>query len=295
MHKRMLLVTMLVLKRVFYRIIIICGIIGFSSFNVKAQIGWEAGLWVGAAHYFGDLNTNYNLEKPGEAFGLMARYNFNNRVALKFAGNYGVISADDADSKNPFEIDRNLSFRSPVMEVSSQVEFNFLPFTHGSKDEYFSPYFLLGASVFQFNPQTYYNSRWVDLRPLGTEGQFKGKEYYTVSSAFLFGVGLKYDLSERWSMQFELSGRTTFTDYLDDVSSVYPDRRNLFLERGQFGSMAVALSDRSLTSASLPTQDIGKKGFMRGNADNKDAYAFLEVGFLYFFGNLRCPDISRRK
>jgi hypothetical protein len=166
---------------------------------------------------------------------------------------------------------------------------------NGSKDEYFSPYFLLGASVFQFNPQTYYNSRWVDLRPLGTEGQFKGKEYYTVSSAFLFGVGLKYDLSERWSMQFELSGRTTFTDYLDDVSSVYPDRRNLFLERGQFGSMAVALSDRSLTSASLPTQDIGKKGFMRGNVDNKDAYAFLEVGFLYFFGNLRCPDISRRK
>lgn len=287
--------TMLVLKRGFYCFILIGNIIVFSGLKSWAQIGWEAGLWLGAGHYFGDLNTKYNLEKPGEAFGLMARYNFNSRVALKFAGNYGVISASDAISNNPFEIDRNLSFRSPVLEVSSQLEFNFLPFTHGSKDEFFSPYFLLGASVFQFNPQAYYNNKWVDLRPLGTEGQFRGKEYYTISSAFLFGVGLKYDLSERWSMQLELSGRAAFTDYLDDVSTVYPDRRNLFLERGQFGSLAIALSDRSLSSASLPTQDIGKKGFMRGNADNKDSFAFLEVGFLYFFGNLRCPDISRRK
>lgn len=285
--------TMLVLKKSFIRFIFACCIIIFSKVNAWSQVGWEAGLWVGAAHYFGDLNTKYNLEKPGEAFGLMARYNFNNRIALKLAANYAVVSASDAISNNPFELERNLSFRSPITEVSSQLEFNFLPFTHGSKDEYFSPYFLLGASVFQFNPQTYYLNKWVDLRPLGTEGQFKGKEYYTLSAAFLFGVGMKYDLSERWSMQIELSGRTTFTDYLDDVSTVYPDRRRLFLERGNVGSLAVAMSDRSLSAATDP--GIIKTGFMRGNADNKDAFAFLEVGFLYFFGNLRCPDISRRK
>lgn len=293
MHKCILLTIMFVFKRGFYRYILIVGIIGFSGFKSCAQTGWEAGLWIGAGHYFGDLNTRYNLEKPGEAFGLMARYNFNDRVALKFAGNYGVISASDVYSKNPFEIDRNLSFRSPVMEVSAQGEFNFLPFTHGSKDAFFSPYFLLGASVFQFNPQTYYLNKWVDLRPLGTEGQFKGKEYYTVSSAFLFGVGLKYDLSERWSMQLELSGRNTFTDYLDDVSTVYPNKRNLFLERGNVGSLAVALSDRSLSTAA-GSNSSDKSGFMRGNADNRDAFVFMEVGFLYFFGNLRCPDISRR-
>jgi hypothetical protein len=54
------------------------------------------------------------------------------------------------------------------------------------------------------------------------------------------------------------------------------------------------MSDRSLSSAASSTS-LNKTGFMRGNADNKDAFAFLEVGFLYFFGNLRCPDISRRK
>ena len=37
-------------------------------------MGWEAGLWVGAAHYFGDLNTKYNLEKMG----FQAFYNDNN-------------------------------------------------------------------------------------------------------------------------------------------------------------------------------------------------------------------------
>lgn len=106
------LTVMFVFKRGFYRYILIVGIIGFSGFKSCAQTGWEAGLWIGAGHYFGDLNTRYNLEKPGEAFGLMARYNFNNRVALKIAGNYGVISASDAYSKNPFEIDRNLSLLS---------------------------------------------------------------------------------------------------------------------------------------------------------------------------------------
>lgn len=261
----------------------------------RAQVGWEAGIWLGTAHYFGDLNTKYNLEKPGEAMGLMARYHFNNRIALKFGGNYGVVSASDARSSNPFEIDRNLSFRSPVLEASAQLEFNFLPFTHGSKDESFSPYFLLGFSIFQFNPQTFYQNNWVNLRPLGTEGQFRGKEYYTISPAFLFGVGLKYDLSERWSIQMELSGRTAFTDYLDDVSGVYPNKRNLFLERGNLGSLAVALSDRSLSSAALATPNSsGKVGFMRGNASNNDAFAFFQAGFLYFFGNLRCPEISRR-
>ena len=145
MHKCMLLITMLFIKRRFYCFVLICSIIGFSGIKSWSQIGWEAGLWLGAGHYFGDLNTKYNLEKPGEAFGLIARYNFNNRVALKFAGNCGIISASDANSNNPFEIDRNLSFRSPILEVSSQLEFNFLPFTHGSKDEFFSPYFLLGA------------------------------------------------------------------------------------------------------------------------------------------------------
>ena len=92
--------TMLVLKK---RFIFACCIILFSKVNAWSQVGWEAGLWVGAAHYFGDLNTKYNLEKPGEAFGLMARYNFNNRVALKFAANYAVVSASDAISNNPFE------------------------------------------------------------------------------------------------------------------------------------------------------------------------------------------------
>jgi len=225
----------------------------------------------------------------------MFRYNTNNRIALKLGGNYGMVSASDANSTNPFELDRNLSFRSPLLEFSGQLEFNFLPFSHGSRDERFSPYFLLGASVVQFNPQTFHNGRWIDLRPLGTEGQLRGKEYYTLTPAFLFGVGLKVDLVERWSLQLEWSARNTFTDYLDDVSTVYPNRRNLIRERGASGSLAAVLSDRSLSSANVASGGVSKQGTLRGNPRTQDAFTFLQAGILYFFGNLKCPDISRRK
>ena len=36
-------------------------------------------------------------------------------------------------------------------------------------------------------------------------------------------MGLKYDLNYEWSLNVELSVRQPGTDYLDDVSTVYPD------------------------------------------------------------------------
>jgi len=52
---------MLVLKRGFYCFILIGNIIVFSGLKSWAQIGWEAGLWLGAGHYFGDLIPNITL------------------------------------------------------------------------------------------------------------------------------------------------------------------------------------------------------------------------------------------
>ena len=53
------------------------------STNLDAQKGWEAGAWLGAAHYFGDLNTDNEINDLGFAGGAFGRYNFNNRLALK--------------------------------------------------------------------------------------------------------------------------------------------------------------------------------------------------------------------
>ncbi|MCB9082638.1 MAG: hypothetical protein H6555_13115 [Lewinellaceae bacterium] len=262
-----------------------------GSCPLWGQRGWELGGWLGASHYFGDLNTSYSLRSPHLAGGVVARFNFNNRVCVKFSGNYGEVSADDALSNNVYERARNLSFRSSIIDGAAQIEFNFLPYTHGSRDEYFTPYLFGGFSAFAFNPQAQYQGEWVDLRPLGTEGQFRGEEYYTVSGTFVYGIGLKFDVTPRWSVNLEFSARNAFTDHLDDVSTVYADSRDLLRQRGP---IAVALADRSLDVPGVDNSQLGRPGSQRGNANNKDHFAFLQAGMVYYFGSLRCPTISRK-
>ena len=260
---------------------------------LQAQRGWEAGVFGGAAFYFGDLNTNFSLSLPNVSVGAMARYNFNERVCFRLGLTTGQVEGDDALSTNIYERARNLSFRSPVTDGSALLEFNFLPYIHGSRDYFFTPYLFGGFSVFSFKPEALYEGNWVELRPLGTEGQFKGEEYYTVQTALAYGGGIKVDLGKSWSFNAELSARNTRTDYLDDVSTVYPEKRDLQRARGE---VAVALSDRSLRLPGLEDSRLGQSGTQRGNSKTRDAYVFLQGGLVYYFGSLRCPSArgSRR-
>lgn len=263
----------------------------FLAQLASAQKGWEAGGWLGVSYYFGDLNTNYRLDRPGIAGGAIARYNFNNRIAMKMSANYGQVAADDANSRNAFERARNLSFESTIIDAAVQLEFNFLPYTHGSKDEFYTPYLFAGFSAFHFNPKAELDGTLYELRALGTEGQFKGEEYYGMSGAFVYGMGFKLDLSYEWSLNFELSGRQAFTDYVDDVSTVYPDIDDLRRARGE---VAAQLADRSISLPGVDNSQIGTEGSQRGNSNNNDSMIFLQVGLLYYFGDLRCPEYSRR-
>lgn len=261
------------------------------SLALTAQEGWELGGNIGVGHYFGDLNTDFSLNDPGISIGAVARYNFNNRVSISLSANYVRLSGDDADSENSFERTRNLNFRSNTFDGTARIEFNFLPYTHGSKDEYYTPYLFGGLSVVYFNPEGFLNDEWHELRPLGTEGQFLGEEYYSVAAAVTYGIGLKFDLSYEWSLNFELSGRYLFTDYFDDVSTTYPDFDDLESLRGAQGPLAVALSDPSIPIDG--EQKIGQPGRQRGNAGDNDMYAIFRVGIMYYFGDIKCPPYSR--
>lgn len=258
----------------------------WTAVSLHAQRGWEAGGFAGVSYYFGDLNTNYNLSRPNMSGSFAVRYNFNERIAFRFGLAGGRIEADDALSRNIYEQARNLSFRSSVTDGSALLEFNFLPYVHGSRDYFFTPYVFAGLAVFSFNPMAQHNGQWVELRPLGTEGQFKGEEYYTIQTALAYGGGIKFDLSAAWSVNVEVSARNAHTDYLDDVSTVYADKRDLLRQRGE---VAVALSDRSLRLPGLEESRLGQPGTQRGNSKNNDMYVFIQAGLVRYFGALRCP------
>jgi hypothetical protein len=249
----------------------------------RSQSGWEAGFWLGTAHYFGDLNTNFDLSKPGPGVGLEARYLFNERINFKSSINYAFIRETDVDSPNPFERSRNLHFRSNIFDLTNQLEFNFLPHVHGTGN-YFSPYFLLGLSVFNYNPQAEYEGTWYNLRELGTEGQIVGEEYFGFSAGLIYGAGIKWDISYRISMNVEIAARLLSTDYLDDVSTVYPNLGEVSSLRGE---TAAALSNPS------PVDGFGAQGTQRGNSTSNDTYVTTSIRFMYFFGQLTCPTINQ--
>ena len=273
------------LKQLFFlAVLFCCGALNTAN----AQAGWEVGGGVGVSYYFGDLNTDYDLSKPGLSGGVMARYNFNTRLALKFGANYGHLRATDVDSENSFERARNLHFKSNIFDGTAQFEFNFLNYVHGSSDEFFTPYMFAGASIVYFNPKAEYQGEWIELRPLGTEGQFKGEEYYTVQGALAFGGGFKFSLDYRWGIDIEISYRQMLSDYLDDVSTVYADPDDLESLRGE---MAVILADRS--AELIDTNPIGQAGRQRGDSSFNDSYTLITVGLNYYFGNIKCPTISK--
>lgn len=253
---------------------------------LPAQIGYEFGGFLGAGWYFGDLNPDFSLNHPGPAIGLIGRHNFNDRIGLALTGNYTFVEGNDAWSENPYQRARNLSFRSNIFDFGGRFEFNFMRYKHGSQDYWFTPYVFGGISVFVFNPKAELNGEWYALRDLGTEGQFTGEEYYILQPALNYGLGLKFDLSYEWSINIEIDARKLWTDYLDDVSSVYADKLEIDALRGP---IAVALSDRSIPDSNFP--QIGEAGRQRGDSQNNDIYGMVKVGLVYYFGEIRCPEI----
>ena len=272
-------------KKIILSILVICGL----QTVVCAQSGWELGGWAGVTYYFGDLNSNFRLNHPGIGVGVIGRYNFNERMCVKFGGNYGHRAADDAQSPNVVEQRRNLNFKTVLFDGSAQLEFNFLPLIYSDATSRFAPYVFAGFNVFYFNPQTTYNGAVYDLRSMGTEGQFKGEEYYSTAGGLVYGGGLKIALNDAWALNIEISGRKLYTNYLDDVDGTYANKNEILRQRGP---IAVALSDRSIPDAD--GKQIGVTGTQRGAGKHNDSYAFVGIGLVYYFGDLHCPNVSNR-
>lgn len=252
----------------------------------------EIGVFLGTSYYLGDLNPSKHFLLCKPAGGIIYRYDFNMRWALRINGLYGTVEGNDAVAK--FNEERNLSFKSGVFEMSTLLELNFLPYATGNKERnYFTPYIFAGAGVFGFNPKAEYQGTWYDLKPLGTEGQGTTEysdsrpEYSLMNVSFPFGLGFKYSIGNNICIGAEWGLRKTVTDYLDDVSTTYADPVILSATNGP---VSAALSDRS--------DDYGNNtGLQRGNSNTKDWYAFAGgfITFRFKAGNHgTCPGNSNK-
>jgi hypothetical protein len=286
----------------FKRITLLCllavGAAGAASaqgYTDSYQQQGEIGIGLGAAHYFGDLNTNASLKRPKFSGGLFFRKALSNYIGIKVAFNYAKLGYSDRLSDNEAQRIRNLSFNTDIYEGTISGEFNFFRFYPGLPGSNFTPYVSLGAGIFNYNPYAYLNNQKYSLRELGTEGQGSNvpgyenrKPYGSIAMCIPLAFGFKYAISENWNVFTEVGYRFTTTDYIDDVSTTYAPDAFPALPTGE-QSVAFQLQDRSGAVTATP---IGIKGRQRGNSTQKDAYVIWHVGLSFNLSSYRCPSPS---
>lgn len=266
------------------------------SLQAKAQyesvvMEGELGISLGAAHYFGDLNTKAKLNRPKLAVGAFFRKQFGNYIGVRVSGHYARLGYSDIyNTHNDYQRRRNLSFNTNIFELALQGDFNFFKFIPGDPDHRFTPYVTIGAGIFSYDPYAYLGDEKIFLRPLGTEGQGTAaypdrKPYSTMGISFPFGAGVKYALNDRMNIGFEVGYRFTNTDYIDDVSKTFVGADKFPLQPDGTPSIAMRLQDRSYETGEI----IGLEGRQRGFENQKDHFVIAELTFSFNLTSYRCP------
>lgn len=265
--------------------------VSFGPMNSLTDIGGRKGR---GTHGAKDLNLKNTTLAGGIYFSALYKH----FLGLRIEGTAGRVQSNDSllagvKSTAIGRYNRNLSFRSPIHEVSLLAEFypvafykNFDPELPASS---FSPYILGGVGYFHFNPQANLNGQWIDLQPLHTEGEGfaeypESKQYSLNQINLSYGFGLAYEISPKFDLKIEYVSRILFTDYLDDVHGRYinPAVFSEYLSGTQLTD-ALILNNRGRPDA-LPNDNTNHPGGIRGNPNDNDSYFSINLKIGYIIG-----------
>ncbi len=272
--------------------------------NFNTQRNWslnkkELIIKLGPTQFLGDLggadaaNYDYSLKDwDWKALGINAgvgyRYRFHPRMATTSSLSYIMLRGDDKYSEENIRFQRNLHFRTSMIELQQRIEFILfsvekfaptynLPGARGGKSRNQQYYVFGGIGATYFSPKAKYtDGSWVALRPLKTEGQ--AKPYSPIAFTVPAGVGFRFGLGTQWRIGLEATYNMVFSDYIDDVSTVYADPNS-------FGDPVAAYlsnpSDPSIT-VGVPNGSVGGfnwfgAGYQRGDNKQRDSYYRLNI------------------
>ncbi|HWH63901.1 MAG TPA: DUF6089 family protein [Ginsengibacter sp.] len=228
---------------------------------------------LGTANYQGDLKTSSfsfaQMRLLGSVGGL---YDFSEHFTARSYLTFTSLHADDKHGE-PGRQHRNLNFTTPIFDWELTGQYNLFSLN----ERQWTPYAFAGVGLFHFNPYTFDNiGEKYFLKPLSTEGEgfIPGvKNYKRTQFSIPFGIGATYALNEDMRVGIELSYRKTFTDYIDDVSTVYVDENILLKDRGP---KAVELAYRGDDVHRGPYPAAGAQ---RGDSDHKDDYYYIAATY----------------
>lgn len=256
----------------------------------------EVGVSLGASNFLGDLGGNsegdgsrfgdLDLSNTRPVFGVWYKYRFHDRFAAKANLFYGRVYGTDENTPNIWRRNRNHTFRSPIIELSTQGEFYFfrekigaayrIKGVRGYGSTNIAGYVFGGIGVIFYDPHGKTDDgNWVRLSDLNTEGQgLPGgpEDYSRFALTFPLGFGFKYNFSREWGIAIEYGLRLTPSDYLDDTSTRYYDDDAI---AAAYGELAREMSDRRLSDSRF------NGNARRGNDERKDSYMFGTLSLTY--------------
>ena len=178
---------------------IILGLVLLSMVSWSQKKG-DFGLFGGVSYYLGEINHTYQFVDTKPAYGLFYRHNYNYRYSLRTSVYRGRLTGNDAVSPWDYNRERDHSFTLDIYDVSSMLEFNFLPYVATSPKHRFSPYVTAGLSYMISTNSDVPNTMSIPM-----------------------GIGFKFSFAKRFSAGFEWVIRRSFSDEIDGLGEYEND------------------------------------------------------------------------
>jgi len=201
----------------------------------------DLGVQVGAATYWGNIHDVNTLKSITPVVGVLGRWNFNKRLAIRgqlLTGNLGadgtykgaLIGQPVAHATSfPADINNAYNFKRNFQTVEALLEFNFRNYKMGNmKKEAFTPFLSLGLGGFYSRaPGT--GSFILDPTPSlpvtipanyppYMDNGKKTNEFDVLSLTIPVGAGVKFNITKRLGGMAEIIIRKTFSDNIDNLN-----------------------------------------------------------------------------
>lgn len=242
---------------------------GQSFYSLRVDRSLIATIGGNSATYYGDLKDNSDILdlRPSLSLGLMT--GLSRTIYLRSEFSWVKLSGRDLPDAGNGRRNRNLSFFSNNYEFNVVAIANLIPhrgrFYQRSN---VNAYGFVGVGGLYFNPKTTLDGKVYALQPLQTEGVHYSRFAFVIP----FGFGGKVKLTPFFNLGLELGWRKTFTDYIDDVSTVHIDP----------ATVSNPITKRLIDRRPEVNEPAAAPGTKRGDPKDKDAYMLLSMRVEYY-------------
>ncbi len=271
--------------------------ISLGSFFLLGDLGGNPGT-------AGDFVKDFNFKSTKLNLSVDANYYVKKWLSIGAGFVHGKLESDDASILNKGggeipRIMRNLNSRTTISEFHALLKFypkwlfNQSNLLRGK----FDLYGIGGVGIYHFDPAVQdRDGSWIKASPLKLEGQgfdeYPGTKPYALTQFKLqSGAGVKYSITKNMAIAFEVVYRKLFTDYLDDVSTIYI---NPMLFDKYLSAENAAIAKRVYykgiyTDVTNPDTELT----IRGDPTDYDAYISENITIVWRFcnsrGKIKCP------